>query len=122
MAESLDLSEWSRRDEAVARAAAARAAHVAAKVPLLRRILSEYGVGVAYLFGSAAQGDLRPDSDVDVAVGHCPPESFYRLAAALERALELPLDLLDLDRAPPDFVAEIKRTGRIIHPVPRAAP
>lgn len=26
------------------------------------------GVGTAYLFGSAARGDMRPDSDIDVAV------------------------------------------------------
>jgi hypothetical protein len=30
----------------------------------------------------------------------------------LEHALGLPLDLVDLDRAPADFAAEVQRTGQ----------
>ncbi|MEN9591660.1 MAG: polymerase beta, Nucleotidyltransferase [Gemmatimonadota bacterium] len=63
-----------------------------------------------------ARGKVRPDSDVDVAVSGCPKQSFYRLAAELERAFNLPLDLVDLDAAPPDFFAEIKDAGLRIHP------
>ena len=63
----------------------------------------------AYLFGSVASGSARPGSDVDIAVVHCPAENFYRLAARLERALDLPLDLVDLDRAPLDMAVQIRR-------------
>ena len=115
-AQQLDLSEWARRDVAVRDAGAALLRRVESKLAELQAILAQHGVGEAYLFGSVAQGGVRPGSDVDIAVSRCPPERFYRLSAQLERALALPLDLVDLDRAPNDFAAHVRTTGRRIHP------
>jgi predicted nucleotidyltransferase len=115
-AQQLDLSEWARRDVAVRDASAALLRRVESKLPELEAILAAHGIGEAYLFGSVAQGNVRPGSDVDIAVSQCPPERFYRLSAQLERALELPLDLIDLDRAPNDFAQHVRTTGRRIRP------
>jgi predicted nucleotidyltransferase len=112
----LDLSEWSRRDAAAASASAALCARVEAALPELATILAEHGVAEAFLFGSMLSGSPRPGADVDIAVAGCPPAAFYRLGARLERALGLPLDLIDLDRAPSDFAAPIRSRGRRFHP------
>jgi predicted nucleotidyltransferase len=67
-----------------------------------------------------ARGDLRAESDIDLAVSGCEPSQFYRLSAELERALGMPLDVVDLDRAPEDVVLIIRREGRRLYP-PSAA-
>ena len=48
----------------------------------------------AWIFGSFARGEERPDSDVDILVV-CPPMGmkFYHLAGELEDVLEKPVDL-----------------------------
>lgn len=111
----LDLTGWARRDEEHRAACERLLVRLAAVEPELQRILAHYGVREAYLFGSAARGDVRPDSDVDLGVLGCTPALFYRLSVDLERALDLPLDLVDLDSAPEDMVQEIRR-GRRIYP------
>ena len=71
-------------------------------------------VRLAYLFGSAVRGELRPESDVDVAV-----LLTYRLDLAgedalrawLEAAAGRPVDLVSLDTAPPLLLREIIATG-----------
>jgi predicted nucleotidyltransferase len=112
----LDLSEWSRRDAAAARASGALRARVETALPELRAILADHGVTEAFLFGSLLSGSPRPGADVDIAVAGCPPARFYRLGAQLERALRVPLDLIDLDRAPNDFAAPIRSRGRRFYP------
>ncbi|HQZ18643.1 MAG TPA: nucleotidyltransferase domain-containing protein, partial [Vicinamibacteria bacterium] len=65
---------------------------------------------VAYLFGSAARGELRPSSDVDVAVlvpGQAGPTlSSLRLSlqADLQEAAHRPVDLVILNQASPDLI------------------
>lgn len=70
----------------------------------LREVLaSQPAIAFAVLFGSAATGLLRPQSDLDLAVRFAPgskPQGwdFGGLVAALEQATRRPVDLLDLDR------------------------
>lgn len=59
--------------------------------------LRDAGAKEVYLFGSAAQGRLGPDSDVDLAVSGLPPKRFFHAMARAARILQLPLDLIDLD-------------------------
>ena len=58
---------------------------------------------LAIVFGSAARGALRPDSDVDVGIVPSDPElplaAELDLQARLERACARPVDLVRLDRA-----------------------
>jgi predicted nucleotidyltransferase len=71
-----------------------RVARVLAAGPALR-------LGV--LFGSAARGTLRPDSDVDVGIvpvdAEVPLHAELELQARLERACARPVHLVRLDRA-----------------------
>ena len=63
--------------------------------------LKAAGAREVYLFGSAARGQLRADSDIDLAVSGLPPELFYRAGGQAEDALGRPLDLIDLDEVTP---------------------
>ena len=61
------------------------------------RILREAGATEVFLFGSAAEGKLRRDSDLDLAVRGMPPEKFYRAMGLATRSISRDLDLIDLD-------------------------
>ena len=61
------------------------------------RILREAGAMKVFVFGSAARGVLRPDSDLDLAVRGLPPEAFFRAMSMVTFAISRPFDLVDLD-------------------------
>lgn len=77
-------------------------------------------VVVAYLFGSAARGELRPSSDVDVAVlvaGQAGPTlSSLRLSlqADLQEAAHRPVDLVILNQASPDLIHRVLQDGILL--------
>jgi predicted nucleotidyltransferase len=89
----------------------------------MRAILaSEPEVEVAALFGSAARGRLRPDSDVDVYVTlrRGTAWSFERenaLATALGEACRREIDLIieDEERTSVILRLEVARHGRLVH-------
>jgi predicted nucleotidyltransferase len=76
-------------------------------------ILKAAGAREVYLFGSAARGQMREDSDVDLAVSGLPPELFYRAGAEAEDALGRPLDLIDLDEITP-FTQYLKAESELL--------
>ncbi len=55
------------------------------------------GAHAVYLFGSAAIGTIREDSDVDMAVSGLPPERFFETMGEAHSILGRTLDLIDLD-------------------------
>ena len=60
-------------------------------------ILKKYGVIKAAVFGSAARGDDRPDSDIDIVVEFERGRSLFDLAGLkleLENALHRPVDIV----------------------------
>jgi predicted nucleotidyltransferase len=66
------------------------------------RILREAGVVYALVFGSAARGELRADSDLDLAVAGAKPltsEERRKLVERLAAAARRPIDLIDLRTA-----------------------
>ncbi|MGH9799009.1 MAG: nucleotidyltransferase family protein [Blastocatellia bacterium] len=78
--------------------------------------LKSAGASEVYLFGSAARGQMREDSDIDLAVSGLPPELFYRAGAAAEDAIGRSLDLVDLDEITPftqylKAESELQRVG-----------
>lgn len=91
-------------------------------VQALHQVLAPHAkvIACAYLFGSQARNEAGPHSDVDVAVLYRqePPLGLdglgLDLAAALERALGRPVDLVILNRASPDLVHRILRDGILI--------
>ncbi len=74
--------------------------------------LKAAGAREVYLFGSAARGQLREDSDVDLAVSGLPPELFYRAGGQAEDVLGRPLDLIDLDEITP-FTQYLKEESEL---------
>jgi len=64
----------------------------------------------AWLFGSFAWGLPVERSDVDILVESCPdPDA---LAATIWRAVERPVHVVQLERAPPSLVERVLRDGR----------
>lgn len=78
-------------------------------------------ISAAWLFGSRASGRARSDSDVDVALLMTdePPRTLEGLgldiAGALEDELELPVDLVVLNRAPAELVHVVLSTGKLLY-------
>jgi predicted nucleotidyltransferase len=71
------------------------------------------GAKEVYIFGSASKGNMRPNSDVDMAVSGLPPEVFFRVMAAAHDALGRPLDLVDLDEDN-TFTQYLKAKGELL--------
>jgi len=74
--------------------------------------LKEFGAREVYVFGSAAGGTMREDSDIDLAVSGLPPEVFFRAMARASGALGRELDLIDLDEDTP-FTRYLKEEGEL---------
>jgi uncharacterized protein len=68
-----------------------------------------------WLFGSCARGDVRQHSDIDIAILPCddlPSGFFAELAADIEESpIPYDVDLVDLRRADPALVDEVRREG-----------
>src|SRR5690242_13263822 len=78
------------------------------------------GIAAAWLFGSVARGTARPGSDVDIGVllREDPPRTLdgYRfdLEAELENMLDVPVQLVVLNRAPVDLTRRVFRDGKLL--------
>lgn len=92
---------------------------------LERRLVEFFGThaedaAAVYLFGSAARGTARPDSDVDVGIlfTQTPASTLdaqpYGLAADLESHLGQPVDVVVLNSAPADLRIRVLRAGHLI--------
>jgi predicted nucleotidyltransferase len=95
---------------------------------LVNCLAAQPDVLAAYLFGSYATGEARPESDVDVAVllsGTDDMERFerrLRLMGEVEEALgRRPADVVVLNDAPPLLAYQVLRYGRLIFERDRAA-
>jgi len=75
--------------------------------------LKAAGAREVYVFGSASKGEMRENSDVDIAVSGLPPEVFFRAMAAAHDALGRPLDLVDLDEDNA-FTRYLKSKGELL--------
>jgi len=75
--------------------------------------LKAAGAKEVHVFGSAAHGTFRENSDVDIAVSGLPPEVFFRAMAAAHDALGRPLDLVDLDDDN-EFTRHLKSKGELL--------
>jgi predicted nucleotidyltransferase len=77
-------------------------------------------VRVAVLFGSRSRGTARPDSDVDLAV-EAPGVDLLTLGAELGAALDLEVDVVDLEEASIPLLEHVVRDGIIVHEGRRGA-
>jgi predicted nucleotidyltransferase len=71
-----------REQEAVARAA---------------KLFIGLGASQVFVFGSAVNGSLRPDSDIDMAVSGLPPHVYFSAISQASDLIGRPVDLVDLD-------------------------
>ena len=88
--------------------------------PLKLVLERQDGISCAWLFGSAARGEARADSDLDIA---ClfeadPPHTLaglhLDLADELSAAASRPVDLVVLNRAPVDLIHRVLRDGILL--------
>jgi predicted nucleotidyltransferase len=85
---------------------------------LRRGLRTEHRVRLAVLFGSIATGEDRPDSDVDLLIGHSTgdPEQLVALRRRLQKRIDRPVHLVLLDDAERSAVlmADVLTEGRVI--------
>ncbi len=89
---------------------------LSALIDILRRELPD--LHAVYLFGSAATGDLRPESDVDLAVllpSILPPLRRWEIQETLAATLGRNVDLVDLRSASTVLKAQIITTGVVAY-------
>ncbi len=81
-------------------------------------VLDFYGVKRAAVFGSAARGEAKPDSDVDILVELHEPLGllkFAKLNYTLEDALEKKVDLIKSNSIKPSFRDNILKSAVYIY-------
>ena len=77
-------------------------------------LLRGLGATQVFIFGSAARGELRPDSDVDLAVTGLPPQVYFSAVSKASDLLGRPVDLVDLDDSTP-LVRYLLGSGDLVH-------
>ena len=55
------------------------------------------GASQVFVFGSFVRGELRPDSDIDVAVSGLPAKVYFSAVSRVFDIFGRPVDLLDID-------------------------
>jgi predicted nucleotidyltransferase len=61
------------------------------------RLLIGLGASEVFVFGSAVKGQLRPNSDNDMAVSGLPPLVYFSAVSQASDLIGRPVDLVDLD-------------------------
>ena len=104
-------ARWQREQEEQQRLSWELAARVAKVVP---PVLMGYGITMAYVFGSIAEGRAGMASDVDLLVIGAKAADYWDLRRDLEEALGRPLDLFtqDDDKV---LVTKIMARGKLIY-------
>lgn len=64
-------------------------------------LLRSMGASEVFIFGSLVRDELRPDSDIDIAVSGLPPEVYFSAVSRVSDVVGRPVDLLDLDDKTP---------------------
>ncbi len=86
---------------------------------IIRNYLREkLAVFLITIFGSAAKGNIRPDSDVDIAFLSDQKLNAYELfllSQELAGLISRDVDLIDLNQASTVFQAQVVATGKVIY-------
>jgi predicted nucleotidyltransferase len=108
-----EMAERWRRLEAERKARTdARTRAIADRLPAARQLLMErYGARRVVLFGSFARGNTTERSDVDLAVEGLDPAGYFTAIADLTGLLDTPVDLVEIERAPPSLLARLALEG-----------
>ncbi|TEU11239.1 MAG: nucleotidyltransferase domain-containing protein [Anaerolineales bacterium] len=76
-------------------------------------ILKGAGCTDVFLFGSLATGEVKGQSDIDLAVRGCPKGKFFHLLGRLLLELDYPVDLVNLDRQDA-FARYLEKEGELL--------
>jgi predicted nucleotidyltransferase len=76
-------------------------------------LLRGMGASQVFVFGSLVKGELRPDSDIDMAVSGLPAKDYFSAVSRASDLLGRPVDLLDLDDPTP-LVRHLLASGDLI--------
>jgi len=71
------------------------------------------GASQVFVFGSLLSGELRPDSDIDIAVSGLPGKVYFSAVSKLTDLFDWPVDLLDLDDDTP-LVRYLLSSGELV--------
>ena len=82
-------------------------------VPAAVNLLRSMGASQVFIFGSLARGELRPDSDIDLAVSGLPAKVYFSAVSKASDIFGRPVDLLDLDDDTP-LVRHVLGSGELI--------
>ena len=77
------------------------------------RLLRSLGAVQVFVFGTAATGNLRPGSDIDIAVSGLPPEVYFSAVSRTSDLVGRPVDLVDLDDDTP-LVRHLRSSGDLV--------
>lgn len=61
------------------------------------KVFVGFGASEVFLFGSAVKGQLRPNSDIDMAVSGLPARVYFSAISQASDLIGRPVDLVDLD-------------------------
>jgi len=76
-------------------------------------LLRSLGASQVFVFGSAVRGELRPDSDIDMAVSGLPARVYFSAISKASDLLGRPVDLVDLDDDTP-LVRHLLDSGDLV--------
>jgi predicted nucleotidyltransferase len=82
-------------------------------VLLAANLLRSMGASQVFVFGSFVRGELRPDSDIDIAVSGLPAKVYFSAVSKASDVLGRPVDLLDLDEDTP-LVRHLLGSGELV--------
>jgi predicted nucleotidyltransferase len=76
-------------------------------------LLRSLGASEVFVFGSAVRGELRTDSDIDMAVSGLPARVYFSAISKASDLLGRPVDLVDLDDDTP-LVRHLLDSGDLV--------
>jgi predicted nucleotidyltransferase len=79
-----------------------------------QNVFEAFGLKKVVLFGSVAQGQSHPESDLDVLVMPLPQPEYWRFRAALQEATGFEVDVYT-QADDPSWVAKILARGEVIY-------
>ena len=77
------------------------------------RLLIRLGASEVFVFGSAVKGQLRPNSDIDMAVSGLPALVYFSAISQASDLIGRPVDLVDLDDDS-GLVRYLRRSGELV--------
>src|ERR1700733_2611296 len=66
-------------------------------VSMVAKLFIGLGASQVFVLGSAVKGQLRPNSDIDIAVSGLPPLVYFSAISQASDLIGRPVDLVDLD-------------------------